>query len=404
MASLEWTEHAPGKKLEHVLIVALRSRLCGAAHYGEMSMNALFKLFGGRQPNVAKIGDVDAGDVARLFTLLETTPTEFAEVNAWTNEVATLLKELVLRRVTDDELAPILAGLLSYRSAGVASDVTQHALIRGFCATNGVLQEILHKVLFSAPVKNADEIDESQFFGRFEANERAQILQTLNDKGYAVLPKRLSPEVVAQLNAAAQKLSYGLRANDKRLGSAPSINADRPPACTTADATEAEFLADPLFAALYRDPQIIGLVEAYLGSPAAPVGAMLRYTFPSAAGSDDCAQTYHYDLDTLRWLKVLYYLNDVGTENGPHMYVEGSQRPGAKSPELLKRHYDRIPDEDILAHQHGAERMFVGPAGSVAIGDTRAWHKGLHVQQGYRLMFLPIYAPSTFSLVHGYAS
>jgi hypothetical protein len=364
-------------------------------------MNALFRLFGRNDAATPRIGDLDESKVARLYALFACIPTGAEAINVWTRDVAALLDELVLQNVASADIATILAGLISFRNNGVTSDLTQHALINGYCSTNGLLQDVLHKAAFVAPVNAPEKTPESPFFGRFDDAQRAEILRTLNETGYAVLPRRLSAESLASMNDAARKMTYSLRANEQRLGVVAGIDPENPPACVTADADDAEVLADPLFSALYADPQILNLIETYLASPIVPVAAGLRYTFPSAAASDDCAQTYHYDLDTVRWLKVFCYLNDVGLENGPHAYIDGSHRPGAKSPELLRRHYDRIPDADIHRHQRGDEKMLTGVAGTVAIGDTRAWHKGLHVAKGYRLLFFPYYAPSKFSFVHG---
>ena len=42
--------------------------------------------------------------------------------------------------------------------------------------------------------------------------------------------------------------------------------------------------------------------------------------------SSEAAQLFHFDMDRIRFLKVFIYLTDVGTENGPHVYVRGSHR------------------------------------------------------------------------------
>lgn len=342
----------------------------------------------------------DDAKFAKLFDLLENPPTNFHDQNSWTTETALLITALFVERVDINDLATIFAGLLSYRKCGLTSHNTQLALIRAYCKTNGLAQELLHRMLFGTGTTNKTE-EPSILFGKFSPAERSQVLQALRDTGYAVLPKRLPQGTVRDLCAATLNMHYDLRGNERRLDRISKIDPNDPPRCSIADAVDADVWGNPLFASLIHDQEIIGLIEEHLNAPVTPIAAPLRYTFPSTEASSDGAQLFHYDLDTLRWLKVFYYLNDIDEEHGPHVYVEGTHRPGAKSAEMLQRLYERLPDEEFEHDRHGPVRTACGSAGTVIIGDTRCFHKGLNVHKGHRLLFFPLYAPSSFGMNHG---
>ena len=62
------------------------------------------------------------------------------------------------------------------------------------------------------------------------------------------------------------------------------------------------------------------------------------------------AQDFHFDLDSIKFLKVFIYLKDVTENKGPHVYVEGSHKLFSKPYEILKRGYSRVSDSEILKY------------------------------------------------------
>ena len=126
---------------------------------------------------------------------------------------------------------------------------------------------------------------------------------------------------------------------------------------------------------------------------------MFWSTTYSKKPSKDAAQWFHFDLDRVSWLKVFIYLTDVGIENGPHCYIEGSHKVGSKPYELLKRGYVRISDKEI-SHFYGKSKikLMTGKKGDIFIGNTKAWHKGTNLKQGNRLVLQLQYTNSFFLL------
>lgn len=355
------------------------------------------KAGGGLQP--ARQSDID-----RLLALWTNVPTGRTENNEWNAEAARLIKELILERMTTDELATVLAGLSSYSRTGVTSELAQQALIAGFCKTASLFQDLLHQILSRSPAGTSYLSGEtSPYFGLLDGALRQELLTELRANGYAVLPFRLSDAVVQEMREASLKFDYIVRDpfNDSVPATVSNIDLNKPPACVAISAFAAQVAEAPLFKSLKNDPQIMSLVREYLDSDIEPIGSPLWYSFPTDEASSEGAQLYHFDLDTPRWLKVFYYLTDVTDETGPHVYVEGSHRPGAKSQELLNRHYDRIPDADMAKFQKGAVRSVTGPAGTIILGDTRCYHKGLHLRSGTRLIYSPIYSPTRIGFNQG---
>ena len=96
---------------------------------------------------------------------------------------------------------------------------------------------------------------------------------------------------------------------------------------------------------------------------------------------------FHFDLDRVRWLKVFYYLNDVHSANGAHMFVPGTHRDGAIPRELLSQGYTRLSDGEVSKYfPPDTWKSIEGPMGTILFEDTRGLHKGIPVVEGHRLV------------------
>ncbi len=334
--------------------------------------------------------------------LLGAAPSHRPQIDAWHREVSGLLQSLVTSRLSSDDMASILAGLASFRSTGVTPEKTQLSLVKAYCQSSGLFQELLHHIFFGQAVASAPRRD-SEFFGHIDGNSIAKILSELDETGYCVLPFRLGRDIVDAVKRNSLSIGYSLRERlDESVPKAiPSIDPAAPPSCVAAYANNGQVLADPLLKSIAEDPLILHLAASHLKTEAIPIDATLWYSFPSKSPSSESAQLFHFDLDTLRWLKVFYYLTDVNTESGPHLYIKGTHKPGVKDAELLKKGYARILDSEMESAHPGKKVSITGPAGTVILGDTRCFHKGTHLKSGHRLIFSPIYAPSKIGYFHG---
>ena len=340
--------------------------------------------------------------IGRLYEMMQTSPSGRQEVLDWATEFAGLLEENLLNRISKRDLALILAGIVSYRNTGVTPQVSHLSLIKAYENSSGLMQELLHKILFASYTAMGKSI-KSEFFGEVSAKDTDAILAELDEQGYAVLPERLGEHWVDALLLEAGKLHYKLYDTDpdERETDNRKIDPLKPPKCVIAYANTADLASSSLLRSFSNDPWLVHLASRHMNTDVQPIDAQFWYSFPSKEASGNVAQLFHYDLDTLRWLKVFVYLTDVGAENGPHEFVPTSHKPGSKPQPLTVRDYARIDDHEIDKYCHQGRKTICGKRGTVILGDTRCFHKGNVVNDKYRLIFSPIYAPSRIGYFHG---
>ncbi len=343
-----------------------------------------------------------AGEISRLCEMMQTSPRGREDAQDWAMEFANLLETSLFNRLSKRDLALIFAGLVSYRNTGVTPQVSHVSLMRAYESSSGLMQDMLHKVLFPDPAESAGVIA-SEFFGEVPVAETGAILRELDEQGYVVMPTGMSDGWIDALVSEARKLGYVLRnaAADELDTDSRKIDPSVPPKCVAAYAKSSELAGSRLFTKLSNDPLLIYLASKHVGAKVQPIDSTLWYSFASDEPSADAAQLFHYDLDTLKWLKIFVYLTDVGPDGGPHEYVPASHKPGAKPHQLMDRDYARLADQDIDEYCEQARKVICGEKGTVILGDTRCFHKGRAVNVGYRLIFSPIYAASRIGYFHG---
>lgn len=142
------------------------------------------------------------------------------------------------------------------------------------------------------------------------------------------------------------------------------------------------------------DQSLLAVAQEYLNCSPILDAVSLWWSAPfNGKGKSEAAQEYHYDMDRIKFLKIFIYLTDVNPENGPHCYVKGShvRKPrallldGRKSDDQIRTYY---PESQI--------NELCGPQGTIIFADTRGFHKGKPLTNGYRLIFQMEYANSLF--------
>jgi hypothetical protein len=150
-----------------------------------------------------------------------------------------------------------------------------------------------------------------------------------------------------------------------------------------------KLLADFSFAAVAQD---------YLGArPALDVMGLWWHTAFSDSPDMEAAQYFHFDMDRPKWLKFFIYLTDVEIDNGPHSFIAGSHKTNGIPPNLLKKGYARLTDEEV-GNVYETKKIieFAAPRGTVLAEDTRGLHKGKHVGVGDRLILQLQFSNSLF--------
>ena len=132
------------------------------------------------------------------------------------------------------------------------------------------------------------------------------------------------------------------------------------------------------------------VAAAYLRAAPRVIATRLWWSFPnSAATAADLSfasqDSFHFDLDDWKQLKFFFYLTDVDTRAGPHLYARGShaRRPLSRQFTLFKGTSDA---EVVSLYGADAIQTVTGSAGSGFVEDPFGYHTGTAVQEGRRLV------------------
>ena len=222
-------------------------------------------------------------------------------------------------------------------------------------------------------------------------SELRPAVDALRRDGFFVFARRLSPDRCAELLKLAQKLPADLvpAAGD---GARVRFNSG-PPRAPRYQFCESDLLGSGAVRRLLADASMLHLAQMYL--EAAPINDLFTmwWSAPWKGASSEAAQLFHFDMDRIRFLKVFIYLTDVGTENGPHVYVRGSHR--RKPPAFFRDR--RFSDAEVNGAFPPADICeLTGPAGTIFAADTSGLHKGKPVRRGQRLILQLEFTNSLF--------
>ena len=297
--------------------------------------------------------------------------------------------------------------VLHYKRYRQTDPWAHQALVQLFCATGGRFNDWISSIirLSSRPLALPPPVG---LLGDLRGSALVQRTEILRERGYIVFPKALSVDVCDRLMHFARETPTLVRRMDHEPEGQPPRHALFDPARPQAvryDYPVEALLNQADVQALLADPSLLALAQSYLGSrPRADVLSMWWHTNYHASPDSEAAQFYHFDLDRIKWFKVFIYLTDVGTQDGPHTFIEGSHRSGGIPQSMLRRGYVRLSDEEVLGH-YSAEREieFVAPRGTVIVEDTRGLHKGKAVSGSSRLVLQLQFSNSLFGATYAKA-
>jgi hypothetical protein len=282
------------------------------------------------------------------------------------------------------------------------------ALVQLFCASGGRFNDWISS-LISLRSRVLELPHPVGLLGDLRGSALAQQTEILRKRGYVVFPKALPDDVCDRLMLFARETSALVRRMDHEPVSQPPRHALFDPLKPLA--VRYDYPVDSLLnhvdvQALLADQSLLALAQSYLGSrPRADVLSMWWHTNFNASPDSEAAQFYHFDLDRIKWFKVFIYLTDVGPQEGPHKFIEGSHRTGGIPQSMLRRGYVRLSDEEVLGH-FGSEREieFSAPRGTVIVEDTRGLHKGKAVSGSSRLVLQLQFSNSLFGATYAKAT
>lgn len=235
------------------------------------------------------------------------------------------------------------------------------------------------------------------------SSEIENIVNNLDVKGFYILDQKLPEEYVEEIiqQARTTPISYVIPQNEKKTLKIEhadkkllfdSVNPISPRYFFTMN----EILDFKLLQELLFEPLFLQIAQKYLKcEPVLDLFAMWWSAPFHNKATSETAQEYHFDMDKLKFLKFFIYLSDVDSQNGPHMYVEGSHKSLDKK--FLKD--QRFSDEDIensfdpkLVHELTAKK------GTIIVADTRGLHKGQALMKGERLIFQIEFSNNLFGM------
>ena len=311
--------------------------------------------------------------------------------------ISGLIPEQVKLRIDQKKTEKIYRqGFEAFTKNGETPDAAYMAMINLYCSTNGKFSEMEHNAHKIPTNTKAQEMD--SVVGALTKHDFSDYNSTLQKDGYVNLNRKIPQHLVDAFYQFALKTPARIAPNYDK----PLVYDALHPQSEIYRFTMNDLVNNPAIQELIMDPALIQIARDYLNcEPIFDFPAMWWSTAFLKEASSEAAQLYHFDMDRLKWLKIFIYLNDVTEENGPHRYIRGSHKIGAKPDHLLKRGYVRIPDEDLKEHYSKNDFVEVcASAGSVFAGDTKCWHKGTPLQKGDRLVLEFEYTGCMFGVNH----
>lgn len=298
----------------------------------------------------------------------------------------------------------LLLGWLRYWLTGKSSLRAHQALVYFFCATGGRFNEWCSQWISRR--HNPLSLDsKSGVLGSMSGDAGKAALLQLKEKGYVTFERALPGDVCARLMSFALDTPASVRPMDgeSRAG-APrmALYKEGKPQAVRYDYSPNVLLANPDVQALMADQSLLALAEMYLDArPRFDVLSMWWHTSFHTQPDSEAAQFYHFDLDRLKWLKVFIYLTDVGPQNGPHSFIEGSHAQKGIPQHFLDRGYVRLSDDEVKGHYGSRKEIqFAAPRGTIIVEDTRGLHKGSAVSGNSRLILQLQLSNSLFGAVY----
>ena len=153
------------------------------------------------------------------------------------------------------------------------------------------------------------------------------------------------------------------------------------------------------------DDEVVRLASAYFGCLPTLNNVQVRRskaTHLSEGQLPGNGQTtlFHCDKDSPRFVKFFFYLDDVGTDNGPFTYVHGSHIEKFTN---WRSQYRRSESEILSIYGKDRIKTLTGKVGDLILGNTNGFHKGKKVTEGERLLMTAYYSvhPTQWQTTYG---
>jgi len=217
-----------------------------------------------------------------------------------------------------------------------------------------------------------------------------EIVNALKTQGYYIFKQKLPEVICEKLHAFAMETECNPQSSPNQRTKYNPLA----PISVKYSLSYEDMLRNAEIRRLLSDVFLLSITQSFLLRPPCVLGPVMWWSTPYSKEPDAvAAQLYHFDFDSLNFLKFFVYLTDVGPDNGPHCFVQGSMVNKPKSLRVDRR----LQDEEIEKHYDKKDIVEIdGSRGTMFLADTRAFHKGKNLQSGDRLIFQIVYADSLF--------
>ena len=234
-----------------------------------------------------------------------------------------------------------------------------------------------------------------------DSDRLSKIVNEIEEKGFVVFPGVVPQKTLNNLVNFTLTTEAMVRKSDLQDGNFYTgkfvYSGDKP------NATRYDYMVDDLLKQvdvqdLISDGSLLAVAQNYLqATPLVDVLGMWWHTNFSDKPDSTAAQYFHFDMDRIKWLKIFIYLTDVGPQNGPHYFIEGTHKTNSIPFKLLNKGYVRLMDYEVgEIYNKNKIIEFTGKRGTVIIEDTRGLHKGGHVIGDPRLILQLQFSNSLF--------
>ena len=255
----------------------------------------------------------------------------------------------------------------------------QQSYVKSYCLTSGFISDIITIII---KIKH-----KLKFSKKIHTDFQNTII--LKENGYLILDNYLEDKCLTNLINLTNilKCSYNRTKNlsekviyNENIHTLPTYGYD------TFDLIKTNEVRSLI--KYFNENKVVNIIENYFGSTPYILDVNMWWSNISKKLDSYSAQDFHFDLDSIKFLKIFIYLKDVSDNEGPHVYVKGTHRTFNKPYKLLKRGYSRISDEEISKYYDDNKiQKITGKKGTIIIGDTTCFHKGLVPTKGNRLIF-----------------
>jgi hypothetical protein len=266
-------------------------------------------------------------------------------------------------------------------------------MIKFFSYFDKFLIEFLHNFLKEKKIFNFSCQESANVFKK---SNFKKINYELNEKGYYIFPNILSEQHIEDLKSKLNPLTGKYKSDYYCSQILENFDLKNPKA-TKFEYDSSQLLELTEIQNLLLDKNLLEIAQNYFNSLPIIDIVTAWWSVPSTKPDNNAAQLWHFDMDRPKWLKVFIFLTDCNLSNGPHSFIEGTNKKNGINYRIRSKGYTRIEDEEVYKYYDKKKIIqFTAKKGTILLEDTVGLHKGLKLKSGNRLLLQFQYSSSLF--------